>query len=59
MFFYWLFGGSLFGLVFQHFFKFWNTLDERTKKLIIKVVIEAFEEIIRAFYRWKKSGEEK
>jgi hypothetical protein len=28
MFFYWLLGGSLLGLVSQHFFKLWNTLDE-------------------------------
>jgi hypothetical protein len=59
MFLYWLLGGSLFGLVLQWFFKFWNTLDNDTKKLIIEAVIKAFEEILRAFYRWWKSREDK
>lgn len=59
MFLYWLLGGSLFGLVLQWFLKFWNTLDDDTKKLIIEAVIKAFEEILRAFYRWWKSREDK
>jgi chaperonin GroEL (HSP60 family) len=59
MFLYWLLGGSLFGLVLQRIFKLWNTLDDKTKKLIIEAVIKAFEEILRAFYRWWKSREGK
>lgn len=59
MFFYWLLGGSLLGWVFQHFLNFWNTLDDQKKKLIIEAVIEAFKEILRAYYRWQKSREKK
>jgi hypothetical protein len=50
----WLLGGGLLGLLLQRFFKVWDKLDDRTKKLIIDAVIKAFEEILRAFYKWWK-----
>ena len=59
MFFYWLLGGSVFGLIFRWLFKFWSSLDDETKKLIIEAVVKAFEEILRAFYKWWKSREDK
>jgi hypothetical protein len=55
MFLYWLLGVSLFGLTFRRLFKFWNKLDDKTKKIIIEAVVKAFEEILRAFYKWWKS----
>lgn len=54
MFFPWLLGGGLLGLLVQWLFKIWDRLDDSTKKLIIDKVVEAFEEILRAFYRWWK-----
>lgn len=43
------------GNIFQVLFKFWETLSEEDKKLIIETIVEAFKEILRAFYRWWKS----
>jgi hypothetical protein len=59
MFFPWLLGGGLLGLLLQRFFKIWNKLDDSTKKLIIEAVIKAFEEILRAFYKWWKQRGDK
>lgn len=50
----WLLGGGLLGFLFQWVFKVWDKLDNPTKKLIIEAVIKAFEEILRAFYKWWK-----
>lgn len=50
----WLLGGGLFGLLLQWVLKVWKKLDEPTKKLIIEAVVNAFEEILRAFYKWWK-----
>jgi len=49
-----LFGG-LIALLLRKFFKFWSTLDEPTKKIIIEAVVTAFKDILRAFYRWWKN----
>ncbi|WP_374090678.1 hypothetical protein [Methylomicrobium lacus] len=32
----------------------WETLDEETKRKIIKAILEAFEDALRAFYRYWK-----
>jgi hypothetical protein len=38
----------------QWFQKIWNGLDESTKRQIIKVVIDAFDALLRGFYRKSK-----
>lgn len=54
----WLIGGAVVGPLFGLFFKVWNKLDDQTKKLIIETVVNAFEEILRAYYNWwKQKGE--
>ena len=58
MYFPWLLGGGLIGLLFQWFFKIWNRLDNSTKMLIIEAVISTFEKLFRAFYAWYKHQEE-
>jgi hypothetical protein len=35
--------------------KLWNRLDNKTKELIIEIAVQAFEEILRGFYKWWKS----
>ena len=55
----WLLGGGIFGLLLQWLFeewflKSWKKLDDKTKKLIIEAIVKAFEEILRAFYKWWK-----
>lgn len=30
----------------------WNRLDDNTKREIIEAVMTAFEDLLRAFYRW-------
>jgi len=59
VFFSWLLGKGLLGLLPQWFFKTWNKLDDSTKKLIIEAVIKAFEEILRDFYKWWKQRGDK
>lgn len=44
-----------FGRIFSWFFKLWNSLDDKTKKEIIEAIVKAFEQTIRAFYKWWKS----
>ncbi|MBD2076964.1 hypothetical protein H6F86_24375 [Phormidium sp. FACHB-592] len=48
----WWLGGGLLGLLRQWFFKVWDKIDDPTKKLIIESVVKAFQEILRAFYKW-------
>ena len=55
----WLLGSGLFRVLIQWLFNIWNKLDEPTKKLIVEAVTKAFEDILRAFYRWWKEGEGK
>ncbi len=53
-----LFGG-LFGFLLRWFFNIWDTLDDRTKKIIIEAVIKAFETLLRNFYKQWKQRENK
>lgn len=45
--------------LFKWFLQLWDHLDEKTKRQIIEAIIEAFKELIRAFYRQWKSKKEK
>jgi hypothetical protein len=45
--------------IFTFIFNFWKKLDERTKKLIIENVIEAFSKLLRAYYQEWKKGQHK
>lgn len=47
----WISGGLL---IFYWLSKFWEKLDDSTKKSIVEAAIKTFEEILRAFYRWWK-----
>lgn len=48
----------IFGLI-KWFRQLWDRLDEKTKRLIIEVTVEAYKELLRAFYRWWKSRKKK
>jgi hypothetical protein len=41
--------------IFLWFLGLWNSLDEKRKKEIIEVIVKAFEQVFRAFYKWYKS----
>lgn len=53
----WFIGSSLIGLAFRlglKILEIWNKLDDKTKKKIIEAVVDAFELILRAYYKsWK------
>jgi hypothetical protein len=41
--------------VFKQIWKFWNRLDEKTKRAIIEEVVKSFEKMFRAFYKTAKN----
>ena len=45
--------------LFKWFWTLWDRLDEKTKRQIIEAIIEAFQELIRTFYKQWKSKNEK
>lgn len=45
--------------LFKWFWQLWDRLDEKTKRQIIEVIIEAFKDLIRAFYKQWESKNKK
>jgi hypothetical protein len=49
---------TLMSKLFKWFWQLLDHLDEKTKRLIIEAITEAFKEMLRAFYRqWKSKNE--
>ena len=51
---------SLMFRLFKWFWQLWDRLDDKTKRIIIETLINAFKDMLRAYYRqWKSKNEAK